>query len=63
MLERFTEEVTAALNDRDADEVLLSSVSLGAVMMAEAIDRFCGREPDIDMGSGAPRSSRSARRS
>ena len=24
-------------------------MSLGAVMMAEAIDRFCGREPDVDM--------------
>ncbi len=49
VLERFTGEVTDALSDRDADEVLLSSVSLGAVMMAEAIDRFCGREPDIDI--------------
>ena len=29
----------------DADEVVLSGVSLGAVMMAEAIDR-AGREPD-----------------
>jgi hypothetical protein len=49
VLERFTAEVTDALNDRDADEVLLSSVSLGAVMMAEAIDRFCGREPNVDV--------------
>ncbi len=47
ILERFTEEVTAALRDHDADEVLLSSVSLGAVMMAETIDRVCGREPDV----------------
>jgi hypothetical protein len=47
VIERFTEEVTAALRDRDADEVLLSSVSLGAVMMIEAIDRVCGREPDV----------------
>ena len=49
VLERFTREVTDALNDREADEVLLSSVSLGAVMMAEAIDRFCGREPEVDV--------------
>ncbi len=47
VIERFTEEVTDALADRDADEVLLSSVSLGAVMMIEAIDRVCGREPDV----------------
>lgn len=47
ILERFTEEVTAALRDHDADEVLLSSVSLGAVMMAETIDRVCGREPEV----------------
>jgi hypothetical protein len=49
VLERFTEEVTAALRDHDADEVLLSSVSLGAVMMAEAIDRVCGREPEVGL--------------
>lgn len=46
VLERFTDEVTAALCDQDADEVLLSSVSLGAVMMAESIDRMFGREPN-----------------
>lgn len=46
VLERFTEEVFAAIRDHDADEVLLSSVSLGAVMLAEAIDRIFGREPD-----------------
>jgi hypothetical protein len=49
ILERFTEEVTAALGDHDADEVLLSSVSLGAVMMAETIDRVCGREPEVGL--------------
>ena len=49
ILERFTEEVTAALRDHDADEVLLSSVSLGAVMMAETIDRVCGREPEVGL--------------
>ncbi|HET7714343.1 MAG TPA: hypothetical protein VFK86_01840, partial [Bauldia sp.] len=47
VLDRFTAEVTDALRDADADEVLLSSVSLGAVMMAEAIDRVCSREPDV----------------
>ncbi len=46
VLERFTAEVTAALRDHDADEVLLSSVSLGAVMLIEAIDRIFGREPN-----------------
>ena len=46
VLERFTEEVIAALRDHDADEVLLSSVSLGAVMLAEASDRIFGREPE-----------------
>jgi hypothetical protein len=46
VLERFTAEVTAALHDPDADEVLLSSVSLGAVMLIEAIDRIFGREPN-----------------
>lgn len=49
VLERFTGEITAALRDHDADEVLLSSVSLGAVMMAEAVDRVCGREPDVQL--------------
>jgi len=49
VVERFTEEVVAAIRDRDADEVLLSSVSLGAVMMAEAIDRVFAREPDASI--------------
>lgn len=49
VLERFTEEITAAFRDHGADEVLLSSVSLGAVMMAEAIDRVCGREPEVQL--------------
>jgi len=46
VIERFTAEVFAALRDHDADEVLLSAVSLGAVMLAEAIDRIFAREPD-----------------
>ncbi|MCB1500981.1 MAG: hypothetical protein KDK07_14520 [Bauldia sp.] len=49
VVERFTEEVIAALRDPNADEVLLSSVSLGAVMMAEAIDRVFAREPDANI--------------
>ncbi len=49
VLERFTAEVVAALRDPDADDVLLSSVSLGAVMLAEAIDRVYGSEPEADV--------------
>jgi len=49
VLERFTGEVVAALRDHDADDVLLSSVSLGAVMLAEAIDRVYGSEPEADV--------------
>lgn len=49
VLERFTDEVFAALRDPDADDVLLSSVSLGAVMLAEAIDRIYASEPEADV--------------
>ena len=49
VLERFTTEVFAAIRDHDADEILLSSVSLGAVMLAESIDRIFGREPDANI--------------
>jgi hypothetical protein len=49
VLERFTDEVFAALRDPDADDVLLSSVSLGAVMLAEAIDRVYASEPEADV--------------
>jgi hypothetical protein len=47
VLDRFAEEVLAAAEDREADEVLLSSISLGAVMMSEAIARALARDPAI----------------
>jgi hypothetical protein len=40
VLTRFRDEVAAVLGDRDTDEILLSGVSLGAVMLVEAIDRL-----------------------
>ena len=49
VLERFTTEVVAALRDPDADDILLSSVSLGSVMLAEAIDRVYGSVPEADV--------------
>ena len=47
VLERFAGEVLAAADDPEADEVLLSSISLGAVMMAETIVRVLARRPAI----------------
>ena len=49
ILERFAGEVTAALRDPEADEVLLSSVSLGAVMMVEAHRPRLRAEPDVGL--------------
>jgi hypothetical protein len=45
VIDRFAAEVLAAAAESDADEVLLSSISLGAVMMAEAIVRALDRDP------------------
>jgi hypothetical protein len=45
VIDRFAGEVLAAAEDQEADEVLLSSISLGAVMMAEAIVRALARNP------------------
>jgi hypothetical protein len=45
VLDRFADEVIAAAEDRESDEVLLSSISLGAVMICEAIVRALARNP------------------
>jgi hypothetical protein len=47
MVERFASEVFAATRDSEADEVLLSSISLGAVMMSEAIVRALAGAPGM----------------
>lgn len=47
VLDRFAGEVRAAAEEREADEVLLSSISLGAVMMSEAIVRALTRDPAL----------------
>lgn len=47
VLDRFADEVLAAAEDREFDEVLLSSISLGAVMMSEAIVRALARNPAL----------------
>ena len=46
-LKRFADVVSAAMRDPKADEVLLSSVSLGAVMMVETLARGYAAEPDL----------------
>ena len=50
VVDRFADEVLAAAEDREADEVLLSSISLGAVMMSEAIARALARNPAMCIG-------------
>lgn len=47
ILGRFAEEVLANMRDPEADEVLLSSVSLGAVMLIEALARAYVMDPDL----------------
>ncbi len=47
VLDRFAGEVRAAAAEREADEVLLSSISLGAVMMSEAIVRALAGDPAL----------------
>ena len=47
VLERFTGVVVDSVRESDADEVVASGVSLGAVMMAEALARALAREPDL----------------
>ncbi|MBN8997489.1 MAG: hypothetical protein J0H94_19920 [Rhizobiales bacterium] len=43
----FTEEVRAACEDAEADEILLSSISLGAVMLIEALGRALQADPAL----------------
>lgn len=47
VVESFAGEVRAAVDDAEADEVLLSSISLGAVMLIEAIGRVLARDPAL----------------
>jgi hypothetical protein len=47
VIESFAKEVRAACDDTEADEVLLSSISLGAVMLIEAIGRVLERDPGL----------------
>jgi hypothetical protein len=53
IIESFAGEVRAACDDTAADEVLLSSISLGAVMLIEAIGRVLQRDPALFARSGA----------
>jgi hypothetical protein len=53
VIESFAGEVRAATDDTAADEVLLSSISLGAVMLIEAIGRVLERDPQLFARSGA----------
>ena len=47
-LTQFAGEVGRAMRDAEADEVLLSSVSLGAVMLVEALSRAYAADPELD---------------
>jgi hypothetical protein len=53
VIESFAGEVKAAVEDGEADEVLLSSISLGAVMLIEAIGRVLARDPQVFARNGA----------
>lgn len=48
LLDQFAAMVVEAIRDPEADEVLLSGVSLGAVMMVEAIARAYRATPGLD---------------
>ncbi|WP_421725682.1 hypothetical protein [Bauldia sp.] len=52
IIDRFSEVVVEAMRDPNADEVLLSGVSLGAVMMVEALARAFTRNPGLDKDAG-----------
>jgi hypothetical protein len=52
ILDRFAKVVVEAIHDPDADEVLLSGVSLGAVMMVEALARGYATTPGLDKAAG-----------
>jgi hypothetical protein len=47
VLDGFAGEVVKAARDNEADEVLLSSISLGAVMLVEALARGLALDPDL----------------
>ena len=51
-LAQFAGEVSRAMRDPEADEVLLSSVSLGAVMLVESLARAYATEPDLARHAG-----------
>lgn len=53
VVESFAAEVRRAVDDHEADEVLLSSISLGAVMMVEAIGRVLADDPGLLAREGA----------
>jgi hypothetical protein len=46
-LDQFVDEVVARINGDEYDEVILSGVSLGAVMMAETLARALARDPKL----------------
>jgi len=46
-LEQFAEEIVARMGKAQVDEVILSGVSLGAVMMVEALAKVLARDPDM----------------
>ena len=52
ILQQFAGAVIEAMHDPEADEVLLSGVSLGAVMMVEALARAYARTPDLAAMAG-----------
>lgn len=45
--DQFAEEVVSSIRRDTCDEVVLSGVSLGAVMMAETLARALARDPDL----------------
>jgi len=46
-LDQFADEIVRRVRSSASDEVVLSGVSLGAVMMAEALARALDRDPDL----------------
>jgi len=46
-IDQFAEEIVRRVRNCSCDEVVLSGVSLGAVLMAEALARALDRDPDI----------------
>jgi hypothetical protein len=47
VVERFTAVVAASVHDPDQDEVVVSGVSLGAVMLVEALERALAADPRL----------------